>query len=147
MATRIDPELFRGRAAASQGSGGTGGGGVDDTQKRLGIIETAIAEIKVILLGLATKAELEQFRGATNAELEQFRGSTNAEFQKVHGDNREIRATLAHFATGADVEVVRREMEVVRREISELHAAMIKWIIATMMTMSALAFGIAKFVS
>jgi flagellar motility protein MotE (MotC chaperone) len=151
MATMLDTERLRGLAAASQGT--NGGGNVDDIQKRLGLVETAIAEIKVILRGLATRTELEQMRAAIGKELEQHRVVTNAESQKVHGDIREIKATLPHLATKADLEGVRRDVEVVRTEvtgvrgeISELKAAMIKWVVATMLATAALAFSIAKFV-
>jgi hypothetical protein len=161
MASMIDTERVRGKAAASQGTGGGGGGSVDDTQKRLGIIETAIAEIKAILVGLATKAELQQFRGETKAELE-----------KVRGDIREISATLPHLATKEEIkslhlatkEEIRslhlatkeeikdlqgdiREIKgLFKVEINALENRQLKWFIGTVITCATLAFSIAKFV-
>jgi hypothetical protein len=69
MARVFETGSFRGKAAASQGTGGTGGGSVDDILKRLGVVESAVnavagdvREIKGILPSLATKAELESVR-------------------------------------------------------------------------------------
>ena len=65
MASVIDSDRFRGRAAASQGAGGNGGGTVDDILKRLGVVESVIGEmradvsaIKAVMPHLATKADI-----------------------------------------------------------------------------------------
>ena len=88
---------------------------MDDTQKRLGIIETTLAEIKVFLTNVATKPELEQLRGEV----------------------REIKAVLPHLATKADIETV-------KADIASLHTAMIKWVVGTMLGCTAAAYSIAR---
>ena len=88
---------------------------MDDTQKRLGIIETTLAEIKAILANFATKTELEQLRGEV----------------------REIKAVLPHLATKADIETV-------KTDVANLHAAMIKWIVGTMLGCTAAAYAVAR---
>jgi hypothetical protein len=95
MASIIDTEYFRGKAAASQRTSGNGGGSVDDILKRLGIVESSVAEIR--------------------------------------GDVREIKAVLPHLATKAD--------------LNALETRQIKWLIGTVITCTALAFSIAKFVN
>jgi len=92
---------------------------MDDTQKRLGIIETTLAEIKVFLTNVATNV-------ATKPELEQLRGEV-----------REIKAVLPHLATKADIETV-------KADIASLHTAMIKWVVGTMLGCTAAAYSIAR---
>jgi hypothetical protein len=123
---------------------------VDDTQKRLGIIETAIAEIKAILVGLATKSELQQFRGEMKAELE-----------KIRGDIREVSATLPHLATKEEIKSlhlatkeeikdlqgdIREFKGLFRAELNALETRQLRWFIGTVITCATLAFSIAKFV-
>jgi hypothetical protein len=74
MASIIDTDRYRGRAAASQRTGGNGGGTVDDILRRLGIVESAVVEIggdvreiKGVLPHLATKAEIEAIGAKINS--------------------------------------------------------------------------------
>ena len=85
---------------------------MDDTQNRLGIIESTLAEIKAFLANIATNF-------ATKTELEQLRGEV-----------REIKAVLPHLATKAD--------------IANLHTAMIKWVVGTMLGCTAAAYSVAR---
>lgn len=64
---------------------------MDDTQKRLGIIETTLAEIKAFLTNAPTNV-------ATKMELEQLRSEV-----------REIKAVLPYLATKADIETAKRK--------------------------------------
>jgi hypothetical protein len=91
MASKIDPEYFRGMAAASQGTHRHRGGGVDDILRRLGFLETSVGETRT--------------------------------------DVAAIKAQVPHLATKA--------------EISELHAAMIKWIVGTAIACTTAAIGAA----
>lgn len=116
MATAFDKDFFRGKAAASQGTGRSGGGSMDDILKRLGSVESqgaAIAgdvrEIKGILPSLATKAEMERLR----ADL------------------------------GTRMEVIRAELGM---RIEALETRLIKWLIGTVISVAAVTFSIAKFV-
>ena len=140
MASVIDTERFRGKVAASQGSGGDGGGGVDDILRRLGVVEAGVVavsgdvrDIKSILPTLATRVELEAVRGdvreikAVVATL-----ATKAELEALRGDVGKMKERMSHFATKA--------------EISEIHAGMIKWAVVTIVTCNAAAISIAKFV-
>jgi hypothetical protein len=66
MSSIIDSERFRERkTAASRGSGGNDGGCVEDILRRLGVVETLVAEtradvsaIKAVQPHLATKADI-----------------------------------------------------------------------------------------
>lgn len=119
MASMIDTEFFRGKAAASHTTSGRGGRSVDDTQRRLSAIEALLAEIKVVLTTLATKTELEQLRGESRAGQE-----------RLGGELREVKAILPHLATKA--------------ELAKLHASMIKWVVGTMIGCTAAAYSIAR---
>jgi hypothetical protein len=131
MATIIDKDRFRDRAVASHGSGGDGGDGggtVDEMQKRIVTVETAVGEtrgdireIKVVLPNLVTKAELGAFRCEVKTEL-----------AEVRGDIREIKAILPHLATKAEFEALARKQ--------------IQWFVGTAVGLTALAFSAAKFV-
>lgn len=126
MASMIDTELFRGKAAASHTTSGRGVRSVDETQKRLGAIETLLAEIKIFLTTLATKTELEQLRGDSKAAQEQLRGGL-----------LEINAVLPHLATKADFLSA-------KEDIAKLHASMIKWVVGTMISCTAAAYSVAR---
>jgi hypothetical protein len=119
----LDRERIRGKAAASQGTGGSGGGSVDETQKRLTAVETTQAETKIILQGLATKTELSEFRSEARARL----GA--------------IETLLPHLATKADLNRVEGTLATA---IANLHASMIKWVVGTGLGCMALAVGIAR---
>ena len=99
---------------------------MDDTQKRLGIIETTLAEIKAFLANVATKTELEQLRGEV----------------------REIKAVLPHLATKADLEAVKAsvkvDIEAVKTHVANLHTAMIRWMVGTMLGGTAAAYSVAR---
>ena len=99
---------------------------MDDTQKRLGIIETTLAEIKALLANFAANF-------ATKTELEQLRGEV-----------REIKAVLPHLATKADVETVKVDIETLRTDVANLHTAMIKWVVGTMFGCTAAAYSVAR---
>ena len=115
------------RAAAAHGTGGPGGGSVDEIQKRLTAVETTQAETKIILQGVVTKAEFEQFRGEVLAAFEKLEARLVAMFEKLSGRIGAIEVQLPHLATKADINSV-------RVEIANLHAAMIKWVVGTMIS-------------
>ena len=69
---------------------------MDDTQRRLGIIETTLAEIKAFLTNAPTNV-------ATKTELEQLRSEV-----------REIKAVLPYLATKADIEDCKAEIETLK---------------------------------
>jgi hypothetical protein len=132
MASILDTDRFRGRETAPQGHGGDGGGGVDDILKRLGNVESAVAdlrgdmrEVMAVLPTLATKVEVSE----------------------VRGDIASIKAELPHLATKENVAGVRTEVEAVKAQIHASEARIIRWFIATSITIAALSFSIARFVS
>lgn len=57
-----------------------------------------------------------------------------------------ILAIIPHLATKADVADVRTAVGLLKADVAAVEAAIIKWIVATMLTSAALAFTIAKFV-
>jgi hypothetical protein len=83
MASVIDSDRVRGKAAASQGTRGNSGGTVEDILRRLGVIESSIGEMRneigalrtevgaitSVLPHLATKAELCRVEGSLKAEI------------------------------------------------------------------------------
>ena len=125
MVTVVDRERIRGKGAASHGTGGSGGGSVDETQKRLTAVETTQAETKIILQGLATKTELSEFRSEVRTRLSA------------------VEILLPHLATKADLNRVEGALATA---IASLHASMIRWVVGTGLGCMALAIGIAKLI-
>jgi hypothetical protein len=141
MASIVDTERFRGKVAASQGTGGDGGGTVDDMTKRLGVLESSVAEIRVnvgtintTLPHLATQASLNDVKAALPHLATQ--ASLNA-----------VTAVLPHVATQANLNAV--EGSIMQR-MSALEVSIIKWVVGTALssvaTGAGIAFAIAKFV-
>jgi hypothetical protein len=159
MARIIDTDYFRDRAVASQGTGGDGGGTVDDILRRLGVVESSmleiggdIREIKGVLPHLATKAELGEIR----ADIREIKGllpqlATKGELGEVRADLREIKGILPHLATKAEVEAVGTKIASVEgsviAEIRALETKIIKWFIGIGVAVGALGFSVAKFVN
>lgn len=161
MASMIDTEHFRGKAAATQTTG-SGGGSVDDTQKRLAAVETAVSDIrvdigaiKVQLSHCATKDDLKELearinevKGELSARVNEVRSelshlATKAELARVEGSLRE---ELARVEGSLRAELARVEGSL-RAEMLSLHNAYIKWSIGTAITLTTVAFTIAKFVN
>lgn len=97
---------------------------MDDVLRRLGIVESAIAEtredvsaIKAALPHLATKADMNELKADVSA----------------------IKATLPHLATKA-------ELNGLKSDISAMETRIIRWIVATTIAAASVAFTIAKFV-
>jgi hypothetical protein len=116
MARIIDTDRFRDRSAA-RGGGGSGGGNMDDVLRRLGVVESLVAEtredmsaIKAAFAHLATKAEVNDLKADVSA----------------------IKTELPHLATKADV--------------NALETRIIRWFVGTTIAVSSVAFTIAKFV-
>jgi hypothetical protein len=80
MARIIETDRFRDKPAA-RGTGGSDGGNMDDVLRRLGVVESLVAEtrvdvsaIKATLPHLATKADVV----ATKADINEVRSEINA---------------------------------------------------------------------
>jgi hypothetical protein len=155
MATVLDRERIRGKGAASHGTGESGGGSVDDTQKRLTAIETTQAETKIILQGLATKTELEQLRSEVRTGFEKVYVAfekVNVALEKVIGRLVALEAVTPHMATKAEVTRVEgtlaasinRVEGTLSTSIARLHASMIRWVVGTGLACMTLAVAIAR---
>ncbi len=149
MASVIDTEHFRGRAATSQGTSGDGGGTVDQILKRLGIVEAALTEIggdvremKGTLPHLATKAEITELR----ADMQEIRGALP--HLAPRSDVQEIKSILPHLALRSDVQEIKSALPhfATRAELRGVETRIIKWFIGTAITLTALVFSIARFV-
>ena len=102
---------------------------MDDILKRLGVVEQGLSELRAqvsailaIIPHLATKADVEAVRG------------------EVQG----VRVELQSVRT--EVQSVRTEVQGVRTEVAAMQATIIKWFVATSLTVAGLAFAAARFV-
>jgi hypothetical protein len=137
MTTIVDADRFRARSSA-RGTGGNGGGDMDDVLRRLGVVESLVADtrenvstIKPAFAHLATKADLNELKADVGA----------------------IKATLPHLATkadihatGAEINLVRAEMNLLRADVNALETRIVRWIVGTTIAVASVAFTIAKFV-
>jgi hypothetical protein len=115
-----------GRDSRADRDSGGGGGDVEDILRRLGAVETSVSELKSQLSGiLAILPHL----------------ATKADVADVRTDVADVRTDVANVK--ADVAQLRGEMGA---GISGLETRIIKWIVATLLTSTGLAFTIAKFV-
>ena len=114
---------------------GSGGGGVDDFLRRLCNVENDVRAISATLPSLATAVSVSNLRAEVTA----------------------IAAGIPHLATKADLKAevgsvrteiadVRTAVAEVRIELASMETKIIKWFIATGITVGGLAFTIAKFV-
>jgi hypothetical protein len=122
----VGSNRLRSKAAASLETGESDGGNVDEILKRLGIVETSVAEIRAVMPHLATRADL----NALKAELKDEIHSARAETQSVR----------------VEVQAVRGEMNLLRADMNSMETRMIKWMIGTTISTAALAFSVAKLV-
>ncbi len=113
---------------------------MDDILKRLGNVETAVSEVRTqvgsiaaAIPHLATKADLTSME----ASISEFRETIPR--LATEASVSELRAIIPHLATKADL------LEV-KASLASMETAVIKWTIATVLTSTALAFSIAKFV-
>ena len=131
MSTVVGYNRRSATANASIGSG-SAGGDVDDILKRLGNVEDLVSGLRSQVSGLlalvpqlATKADVAIIpQLATKADVADLKAEI---------------AIIPHLATKADVADV-------RAALASMETAVIKWIIATVLTSTALAFTVAKFV-
>ena len=108
-----------------------GGGGVDEVFKRLGAVESTVAEIRTkvtgmgaVLPSLATKADLTR-------EISALRTDLDGKITPVRAEISGIAAILAHLATKADV--------------TESETSVVKWIIGIIIAVAGLAFTIGRY--
>ena len=123
---------------------------MDDILRRLGNVETDVselrAEVRVIsatIPHLATAAAVSEILAviphlATKADLKADIGEVKAEIGSLR---TEMRTEIGSLRTE-----MRMEIGSVRTEIAAMETAIIKWIIATVLTTAGIAFSIAKFV-
>jgi hypothetical protein len=111
---------------------------MEDVLKRLGIVESHVSELRpqvsailAVLPHLATKADLAELRSTIKTDIADVRVALTSDIAGV-------RAALS-----AGLADVRGEL---RAGIAAVETRMIKWIVATMTTLAALAFSVAKFV-
>jgi len=108
---------------------------MDDVLKRLGAVESSVSELRVQVSGIAAKIP----------------------YLATHESVNEIKATIPHLATKADVlaakadvlmvraevNMVRSEINMVRAEMNAMETRIIKWMIATTLSSVGLATGLA----
>jgi hypothetical protein len=124
--SEVSSDKYPSRARVGKSS--SGGGGMDDVLKRLGVVESSVSEMREEVRGIAAIIP----HLATKADLSEIREQVSS-----------IAATIPHLATKADL---RSEIGSVRGEIRAVETAIIKWIIAIVISSAGLAFTIAKFV-
>jgi hypothetical protein len=76
MSDVIESDRLRIKGAASRAAGGGGGGSMDDVMKRLGVVESSVAEIRAqvsaitaVLPHLASKADVHALRGELKSDI------------------------------------------------------------------------------
>jgi hypothetical protein len=149
---------------SSSGGSGSGGGDVDETLRRLGNVETAVAGLKgqvdtiaATIPHLATAKSVDAIATtlphlATKASVDAIVSILPHLATKASVDA--IVSILPHLATAASVSELKSELAgsiaAVRSDMSAMETRIIKWFITTAITLTTLAttvaFSIAKFV-
>ncbi len=131
MSAAIQLNECRGEASSGKfpsqvraGDSNSDGGGMDDILRRLGIVESAVFEVRERVSGIA----------AVIPHL-----ATKTDVSKISEVVNGIAATIPHLATKADVTAV-------QGNISALEVRLLKWMVATVIACSGLIFTITKFV-
>jgi hypothetical protein len=129
---------------ASVGSG-SGGGGVDDILKRLGNLETNVSELRSEVSALSAAVSYLATASSVSDVRTEIAG-VRTEIADVRSEVTAISAIIPHLATKADLEEVKTAIADVKTHLASKETAMIKWIIATVLTTAGLVFTLAKFV-
>jgi hypothetical protein len=124
MASVIDTDHFRSRAAASQTTGGSGGGGMDQNIGRLERVEVLLGDLRVTV-------------GAISAVLPHLATKSD-----LHAVKEELGGRIERFKDG-----VGERMNSLEARMSASEWRMIRWFIGTAATLATLAFAAAKLVS
>ena len=118
---------------------------MDDILRRLGNIETDVSALKVqvgsivtMLPFLATKADIADLRTELKTEI----GGLRAELKS---DVADLRTELKTDIGGLRAEL-KSDIGGLRTEVASLETRIIKWMIATVLTASGVAFSLARFV-
>ena len=111
------------RSAPAGMGAGSGGGGMDEVVKRLGVLERDVSDLKVQvgsiaaqLPHLATKAEISDLKATTSAQIGDLKAATSAQI----GD--------------------------LKAAISEAKTSVVQWVVGTTIAAAGIAFAIAKLV-
>jgi hypothetical protein len=122
MSVVVNQDRHLGRGITSRAAGGSGGGNMDDTLKRLCALEISqsdvraqVSAITAVIPHLATKADVQD----TRVEIQ----GTRTEIQSVRGEVQGLRA-----------------------EMHAMEARIIKWMVGTGIASAAVASGIASLV-
>lgn len=121
---------------------------VDDILRRLGNVETDVSELKADVRAisaqmphLATKEDLTPLKvdiEAIKTSISDLKGELKVENAETKG---ELRAEIASLRTELKAEIAG-----VRTAVVSLETKIIKWIVATVLTATGVAFSIARFV-
>ena len=88
--------------------------------------------------------------GSVDDDFSRRLGNIENDVAELKAEVRAISATIPHLATKADLKAeignVRAEIGKVETQVASMESAIIKWIIATVLMTSGIAFSIAKFV-
>jgi hypothetical protein len=143
-------------------SSGSGGGNVEDILKRLGKVEESVGDLKTQVGVIAAAMPLL----ATAASVADVKLTTAASIAELKTEVRAMAATMPHLATAASVADVKlttaasiAELKTEVRamaaaiphlataaSVSAMETRIIKWMVATALALTGLAFTIAKFV-
>jgi len=132
------------------------GGQVEDILKRLGNVEADVSELKsnvstilATIPHLATKADVKDLRAEMAAQFGSLRAEMADQLGSVRADMSAQIGSLRADMSG-QIGSLRADMSgqigSLRAEMSARETAFIKWMIATVLAASGLAFTIAKFV-
>ncbi len=111
---------------------------MDDILKRLGSVEAAVSEVRTQV-------------GAISAVIPHL--ATKANLTPIETSISELRAVIPHLATKADLKELKADLvgmkadlADVKTSVASMEAAVIKWLVATVLASATLAFTVAKFV-
>jgi DNA-binding FrmR family transcriptional regulator len=137
-----------------------GGGDMDDVLKRLGAVESSVSELRVQVSGIASTMATKDDLNAIQVQVSGIAATlpylaTKDDLKEVRGEVAAIAASIPHMATNDGLTEVRAiiphlatnaALNNLKATLHETETRIIKWIIASVLTTSGLAFSIARFV-
>jgi|GEM_PF-2397321 len=117
---------------------------MDEILKRLGLLETSVAEIRAVQPHLATRADLHALRADLKEEISAVAAGSHSIRRELETVRTEVEAVRAEVASVRGE--LKSDINLLRADMNARETRMIRWVIGAVASTAALAFSAARFV-